>query len=106
MDAHAADLLKLVIWALAASGSLIAALLMIIAAIARWNGGQILKRMDRQDETMAEIKTLLTSETGLLHESLHHHDVRIVKLEAFKDQVQNTLHFGRRFEDQNGGNND
>lgn len=106
MEQHALDLLRLALWVLGSAGALIALLLMVIATIAKWNGGQILARMDKQDVTMDEIKTLLTNETGLLRESLHQHDVRIVRLEAFRDQVQNGMHFGRRFEDQNGGNND
>jgi len=106
MEEHAIDMLRLALWILGAAGSLIALLLMVIATIAKWQGGQILDRMDKQDEIMGEIRTLLTSETTLLREALHHHDVRIVRLEAFREQVQNTMHFGRRSEDQNGGNND
>lgn len=103
MEQHALDILKLMLWVLAAAGSLIAVLLGLIAAIARWNGGQILDRMDKQDATMDEIKTLLTSKTGLLREAIHGHDVRIVRLEEFKSAVQNTWHFGRRSEDQDAG---
>lgn len=103
MEQHALDLLKLALWVLSVAAAAIALLLTLIAGIAKWNGKQILQRMDKQDATMNEIKVLFTSETALLRESLHHHDVRIVRLEAFRDQSQNTLHFGRRVEDQNGG---
>ena len=103
MEQHALDLLKLALVVLGGAGSLVLLLLAVIAGIAKWNGKQILVRMDKQDGTMDEIKNLLTSETKLLRDALHHHDVRIVRLEAFRDQVQNTLHFGRRNEDQNGG---
>ena len=105
MEQHALELLHLMAWILGAAGALMVALLSVIAAIARWNGGQILDRMDRQDGTMEEIKHLLSSETKLLREAQHAHDVRIVRLEAFKEQALNVLHFGRRHEDQDGGNN-
>jgi len=103
VEEHALDMLRLTMWILGGSGALITVLLGIIAAIARWNGGQILDRMDKQDGKMDEIKTLLTSETKLLREAQHAHDVRIVRLEAFREQALNALHFGRRHEDQDGG---
>lgn len=103
MEEHALELLRLMLWVLGGAGTLIVVLLGVIATIARWNGGQILDRMDKQDGTMDEIKNLLTNETKLLRETQHAHDVRIVRLEAFREQALNVLHFGRRNEDQDGG---
>ncbi len=103
MEQHAFDLLKMALVVLGGAGSLVLLLLATIAGIAKWNGRQILARMDKQDATMDDIKNLLTSETKLLRDSLHHHDVRLVRLEAFKEQALNVMHFGRRVDDQNGG---
>ena len=103
MEAHALELLNLALWVIGGAGGLIAFLLLLILGIARWSGLAVLSRMDSQDETMVEIKDLLSSETKLLREALHTHDVRIVRLEEFKARVQSHLRFGRRTEDQDPG---
>lgn len=105
MEQHALDLLNLSLWIIGGAGSLIALLLLALVGIAKWSGMKVLARMDKQDDTLISIKELLSSETKLLREALHTHDVRIVRLEEFKATVQAHMHFGRCQDDQDAGNN-
>lgn len=61
-------------WLLVALGS---AFVLLIG----FGGRVFLRRLDRQDKTMEDIKVLLTSETATLRTMLHDQDVRIVRIE-------------------------
>jgi hypothetical protein len=91
MEQHAIDLLHAAVWLIGFIGA--GAL-----GTAIWGGKKVLYRLDRIEE-------LLGSETKLLRESLHAHDVRLVRLEEFKDRMENHTQWGRRFSDHDTNGN-
>ncbi len=92
MDEHAKELLPLATW-------LIVVLLGALVALAKWQGAQILKRMDAQDKTMSSIKELLASETQKIRDMINAHAVEIRSLNEWRSFVQDRLNSGRRHTD-------
>ena len=80
-------------WLIVAIGGL---LLTIVA----YGGKQLLKRLDVQDAALESIRDLLASEVKQLREMQHGMDVRVVRLEAFREQALQSEHWGKRFTDQ------
>lgn len=114
MEEHAVDVLRFSLWVIGALGGLIVILLGTIAGLARWGGVELFKRLSEQDRKMDafqstiasksdEIKDLLSSEVRMLREEQHGVRERVVKLEAFKDQMQAVCNFGRRHSDHQTG---
>ena len=68
MEAHAKDLLTLMIWAFSTLGA-------GAVAIAMWGGKKVLYRLE-------SIENLLASEVKTLREMLHEHEIRLVKIES------------------------
>ena len=117
MEQHTLDLLHLTLWVIGGLGGLIAVLLTAIAGLARWGGVKLFDRLGEQDTKMDEfkdvvasksdeIRDLLTSETQLLRESQHKISERVGRLEVFRDYVQASPAFGRRWSDQETNGND
>ncbi len=79
MEAHARDLLTLMIWAFSTLGA-------GAVALAIWGGKKILFRLE-------SIESLLASEAKTLREMLHQHEIRIVKIES------HCLHLHSRHDD-------
>ncbi len=86
MEAHAKDLLTLMIWAFSTLGGL-------MVALAMWGGKKVLARLEA-------IENILASETKKLGEILHQHEIRIVKIESHCQHFHNVASApGRRFDD-------
>lgn len=110
MEQYSTDLLHAALWIISSLGAVIVVLLGTIAAIARWGGLELFRRLRAQDAKLEEfqrivttksdeIKDLLSSEVRMLHEEQGAVRERVVKLEAFKDQMQAVCNFGRRHTD-------
>lgn len=68
MEAHAKDLLTLMIWAFSTLGA-------GAVAVAVWGGKKVLIRLD-------SIEQLLANEVKGIREMLHEHEIRIVRIES------------------------
>jgi len=68
VEAHAKDLLTLMIWAFSTLGA-------GAVAVAIWGGKKVLFRLEA-------IENLLASEVKTLRELLHEHEIRLVKIES------------------------
>lgn len=68
MEAHAKDLLTLMVWAFSTLGA-------GAVAIAIWGGKKVLIRLE-------SIEQLLANEVKSLRELLHEHEIRLVRIES------------------------
>lgn len=75
----------------------IVALVALIAAGGGLAVRMFMRRLKKQDDTLAEIKNLLASEVGKLREMHHDIDVRVARLEEHR-RLDN---YGRRWDDAN-----
>lgn len=72
----------------------------MLLGIVAYGGKQLLKRLDLQDRALESIRGLLASEVQQLREMQHDMDVRVVRLEAFREQTLQSERWGKRFTDQ------
>ena len=80
MDSYQRDLLQFALWAIGVFGAL-------GLGVVTWGIKAGLRRMDRQDDQLEEIRKLLASELKLLREDHHALDVRVTRIEERCDVV-------------------
>lgn len=92
MEAHALELLHAALWGLGLLGSGSVAILV-------WFAKHLFRRLDNQDATMRDIRSLLESEVKQLREMHHDIDVRVTKIETACNFMHSAENQHRRWGD-------
>lgn len=85
MEAHSLELLHAALWLIGIIGA-------ALVGIVMWLARSLFTRLDRHEDTMFGIRSLLQSEIKALREMQHDIEVRVTRLETACDIMQASNH--------------